>query len=194
MPPADLAADILAERRAATPRRGAAKPAHGQQDRQCPTTDRQIRQRSDIAAVARPRQSSAIGTWQHRCRSIGQSNVDSSGSYNANPHGRRHGGSSEPHFFWRACSSIKTTAEAQHGSNATGVSFFGNGDAGVLLPSCRRPETESAPGLFHCRQQSPGNSAIIRLPPVESHCKSVTYNDWCATQSRPNRSRPCFPC
>jgi len=38
--PADLAADILAERRAATARRGAAKPAHGQQDRHCATADR----------------------------------------------------------------------------------------------------------------------------------------------------------
>ena len=62
VPPADLAADILAESRAATARRGAAKPTHGQQDRHCPTADRQIRQRSDITAVAGPRQGSAIGT------------------------------------------------------------------------------------------------------------------------------------
>jgi hypothetical protein len=62
VPPADLATDILAESRAATVRRGAAKPAHRQQDRHCPTSDRQISQRSDIAAVAGPRQSSAIGT------------------------------------------------------------------------------------------------------------------------------------
>jgi hypothetical protein len=54
VPPADLAADILAESRAATARGGAAKPAHGQQDRHCPTADRQIRQRSDITAVAGP--------------------------------------------------------------------------------------------------------------------------------------------
>jgi hypothetical protein len=37
VPPADLAADILAEGRAATARRGASKPAHGQQERHRPT-------------------------------------------------------------------------------------------------------------------------------------------------------------
>ena len=98
------------------------------------------------------------------------------------------GAPASPIFCWRACSSIKTTADAQHSGNATGVSFFGNGEAGVLLPSCRRPETESAPGLFHCRQQSPGNSAIIRPPPVESHCKSVTYNDWCSQEDSKSAS------
>ena len=59
---ADLAADIFAERRAATARRGATKPSHGQQDRNCPTANGKIRQRSDMAAVAGPRQRSAIGT------------------------------------------------------------------------------------------------------------------------------------